>query len=118
MTRERTQSGVNAARRAGSSGLTASRLLTEQATGYQDALATALKRYESRRRPRRNDVTLHIPRRYWPAVHRAAVDLGIPLFIRRLAREQTTPLTIRTSRSGALRLGAAVPELRAGQGPA
>lgn len=62
--------------------------------------------------------TLCITRRHWPAVHRAAVELGIPLFTQRLSREQTTPLTIRTSKSGALRLGAAVPELRAGQGPA
>lgn len=56
--------------------------------------------------------TLNITRRHWPAVHRAAVELGIPLFTRRLAREQTTPLTISTSLSGALRLRASVPELR------
>src|SRR5690554_5143579 len=56
---------------------------------------------------------LCIPRRYWPDVHRAAVELGVPLFTQRLPREQTTPIVIATSESGALRLGAAVPELRA-----
>jgi len=56
--------------------------------------------------------TLCIPRRYWPAVHRAAVELGIPLFTQRLARDQVTPVTISTSKSGALRLTATVPELR------
>ena len=57
-------------------------------------------------------VTLDIPRRYWPAVHQAALNLGIPLFTVRLAREQTTPLTITTSPSGALRLRAALEEQR------
>lgn len=57
-------------------------------------------------------VTLDIPRRYWPAVHQAALNLGIPLFTERLPRELTTPLTITTSKSGAVRLRATVPELQ------
>lgn len=57
-------------------------------------------------------VTLDIPRRYWPAVHQAALALGVPIRTERLAREQTTPLTITTSKSGALRLRATVPELQ------
>lgn len=57
-------------------------------------------------------VTLDIPRRFWPAVHRAAVQLGVPIRTERLAREQTTPLTITTSQSGALRLRAALEEQR------
>lgn len=56
--------------------------------------------------------TLCITRRHWPAVHRAAVELGIPLFTQRLARDQVTPVTISTSLGGALRLRASVPELR------
>lgn len=56
--------------------------------------------------------TLCIPRRHWPAVHRAAVELGIPLFTQRLERDQVTPVTISTSKSGALRLTATVPALR------
>ena len=57
-------------------------------------------------------VTLDIPRRYWPAVHRAAVKLGVPIRTERLAREQTTPLRITTSQSGALQLSAALDQQR------
>ena len=57
-------------------------------------------------------MTLDIPRRYWPAVHRAAVKLGVPIRTERLAREQTTPLRITTSQSGALQLSAALDQQR------
>lgn len=72
---------------------------------------------ESERRVEHLPVRLELTRRLWPDVHRAAVELGVPLFTQRLPREQTTPIVIATSESGAVRLGAAVPELKAGQGP-
>jgi len=57
--------------------------------------------------------TLHIPRRYWPAVHEAAIKNGIPIRTERLPRHAVTPLSITTSHSGALRLGVTLQALQA-----
>lgn len=61
-------------------------------------------------------VTLDIPRRYWPAVHEAAIRHSIPIQTARLPRGVVSPVCITTTESGALRLRASVPALQAAEG--
>lgn len=54
-------------------------------------------------------VTLELPRRYWPAVHEAAIRHSIPIQTARLPRGVVSPVCITTTESGALRLRAVAP---------
>jgi len=55
---------------------------------------------------------LELPRRYWPAVHEAAIKHSIPIQTERLPRGVVSPVCITTTESGALRLRAALEEQR------